>query len=71
MFYKEIQEKARPGSAFLEHLQAQGLKKKCLSYAYLITYFNIVSANSLLLTWNSCFVDAKLTYLENDCWTFG
>ena len=27
MFYKEIQEKARPGSAFLEHLQAQGLKK--------------------------------------------
>ena len=26
MFYKEIQEQARPGSAFLEHLEAQGLK---------------------------------------------
>ena len=26
MFYKEIKEQARPGSAFLEHLEAQGLK---------------------------------------------
>ena len=26
MFYKEISEQAGPGSAFLEHLEAQGLK---------------------------------------------
>ena len=26
MFYKEIKEQARPGSAFLEHLETQGLK---------------------------------------------
>ena len=26
MFYKEIWQQARPGSAFLEHLEAQGLK---------------------------------------------
>ena len=26
MFYKEIQEQARPESAFLEHLEEQGLK---------------------------------------------
>ena len=26
MFYKEIQEQAQPGSAFLEHLEVQGLK---------------------------------------------
>ena len=25
MFYKEIEEQARPGSAFLEHLEAQGI----------------------------------------------